>query len=110
MSSPVGPAGCYSSNPHIWVDPPNFYDVKTLITEVFDIIVSDQIWLRCHTKACFYYEKSDILSVYYFLFQYSKTHEDFPKVDVDEDGALKSWPQFLLLYCCHKKNVFIWLN
>jgi hypothetical protein len=106
MSSPVGPAGCYSSNPLKLEGIPDFYDINTQIIEVFDVIVADQIWLRCHTRACFYYEKSNILSLYYFLFHYSRSHMDFPSIDED----IKSWPLFLLLYCFHKRNIFVWLD
>jgi hypothetical protein len=106
MSSPVGPTGCHSTNPSTFGEVPEFDEKKTKIIEVFDIIVSDQIWLRCHTGSCFYYNKSDIISLYYFLFQYSRRHKRFPSIDED----IQTWPVFLLLYCCHKRNVFVWLE
>lgn len=104
MSSPVRPSGYYSSILLRQVGIPDIYNTR--ITEVFDIIVADQIWFRCDFGACFYYSKSDIISLFYFLFQYSRRHIDFPSVDEE----IQSWPIFLLLYCCHKRNLFAWLD
>jgi hypothetical protein len=106
MTSLTLPTGCHSTQPSTFGEVYKFDEKKTKIIKVFDIIVSDQIWLRSDSGAYFCFKKSDISSLYYFLFQYSRRHKRFPSIDKD----IKSWPLFLLLYCCHKRNVFVWLE
>lgn len=48
-----------------------------------------------------YYWKKDFLSAFFLLFQ---------KLNWESSIVLPYWDSFLLMYCCHKKNRFVWLE
>ena len=49
----------------------------------------------------YFYEENEILSAFFLLF-----HDAHREAEV----FLKGWREFLLLYCCLKKNVFVWME
>jgi hypothetical protein len=88
------------------------FDTSTM-TWVFkdDIKVSDayvRVWdtstrlvLENKNDYLLYYWKNDFLDAFFLLFQ---------KLNWEASVELPHWESFLLLYCCHKINVFVWLN
>lgn len=105
MLSPVGPIGVQLTNRlnvslrHVQ----NVLQTLQFDTTVFIAEVKKNkynIWLTGPNYSLIYCKK-EFCSSFFLLFQ---------KINWEASVNVTCWPAFLLLYCCHKKNMFVWLE
>lgn len=111
INYPLGPSQTYFTNSYY-----KLYNKFNTLTGTWDfkndVKVSNayvRVWCNTNTNQFFLqhdcysllYWKNDFLHAFFLLFQ---------KINWTASVELPHWESFLLLYCCHKKNIFVWLE